>query len=93
MCGLYYRGGPRRLPQKGHFFLAQMGDFFTEGVCFDIDTEGGMGERRAGPPSFREGQRRLALRHRDGAKRKARALTSILGYDLGYTTSMGYPGR
>ena len=33
------------------------------------------------------------LGDRDGAKRKARALTSILGYDLGYTTSMGYPGR
>ena len=39
----------------GNFFLAQMGDVLTEGVCFDISKEG-MGERRLGAPPLCEGQ-------------------------------------
>ena len=39
----------------GDFFLAQMEDFFTEGLCFDISKEG-EGERRLGAPPSCEGQ-------------------------------------
>jgi len=39
----------------GDFFLLQMDDFFTEGLCFDTSKEGA-GERRFGAPPFCEGQ-------------------------------------
>jgi hypothetical protein len=32
---LYYRVGPEYIPQMSDFFLHQMGDVLTEGVCFD----------------------------------------------------------
>ena len=35
-----------------NFFLAQMGDFFTEDVCFHTSTEGEKGERRLHAPPF-----------------------------------------
>jgi hypothetical protein len=47
---LYYRGGPERIPQMGYFFLARMGDFFTEGLCFDTSTEGERGTVGRRPP-------------------------------------------
>jgi hypothetical protein len=35
----------------GNFFVPQMDDLFTEGVCFDTPKEG-KGERRFGAPPF-----------------------------------------
>jgi hypothetical protein len=39
------------IPQMRDFFLAQMDDFFTEGLCFDNCREG-EGERRFGALPF-----------------------------------------
>jgi hypothetical protein len=39
----------------GDSFLAQMDDFFTEGLCFDTSKEG-KGERRLSAPPLCEGQ-------------------------------------
>ena len=42
------------------FFLPQMDDFFTEGVCFDTSKEG-KGERRFGALPFCEAPHRGSL--------------------------------
>ena len=44
----------------GDFFLLQMDDFFTEGLCFETSKEG-KGERRIGAPPFCEVPRRGSL--------------------------------
>jgi hypothetical protein len=41
------RGGSEHIPKMGDFFLLQMDDFFTEGLCIDY-RKGGKGERRFG---------------------------------------------
>jgi hypothetical protein len=56
----------------GYFFLPQMDDSFTEGVCFDNRKEG-KGERRFGAPhcvNFRAG---VALRHQGETDRRVGA--------------------
>ena len=46
------RGGSEHIPQMGDFFLRQMDDFFTEGLCFDTSLGRGKGERGVGAPPF-----------------------------------------
>jgi hypothetical protein len=50
-----------------------MDDLFTEGVCFDTSTEGERGTLVWRPPIIYKAQRGLALRHGNGAKRRAGA--------------------
>ena len=40
---LYSRGGSEHIPQMSDFFLPQMGDVLTEGVCFDTSPARGNG--------------------------------------------------
>ena len=49
---LYYRGGPEHIPQMSDFFLHQMGDVLTEGVCFDTRLARGNGGWSVGEPPF-----------------------------------------
>jgi hypothetical protein len=51
----------------GDFFVLQMDDFFTEGLCFDNQEEGEGGARRFGSSPFCENQRMLALPHWAGS--------------------------
>jgi hypothetical protein len=55
---LYYRGEPERIPQMGDFFLARMGDFFAEGMCFDTFKEGEGGAPTPRSPIMRSAKRR-----------------------------------
>ena len=57
---LYYRGEPERIPQMGDFFLARMGDFFAEGMCFDTSKEGEGGAPTPRSPIMRSAKRRAA---------------------------------
>ncbi len=54
-----------------YFFLARMGDFFTEGLCFDASTEGNGGGRVASPIVY-EGRRRLSYAAGERGKTKDR---------------------
>ena len=58
------------------FFLAQLGDFFTEDVCFDASTEG-IGGPSGDVPIIYKGQRGLALRQGSGAQPKGRSLVAM----------------
>src|ERR687894_2437037 len=55
---LYYRGEPERIPQMRDFFLARMGDFFAEGLCFDTSKEGEGGAPTPRSPIMRSAKRR-----------------------------------
>jgi hypothetical protein len=53
----------------GYFFLPQMDDSFTGGLCFDTPREGEGGAPTPRSP-FSKGSAGLALRYRTGGKRK-----------------------
>jgi hypothetical protein len=55
---LYYRRDPEHIPQMGEFFLLQMDDSFTEGLCFDIRKEGDGGALGWRSPNARRAKRR-----------------------------------
>ena len=48
---------PERIPQMGDFFLARMGDFFAEGLCFDTSKEGEGGAPTPRSPIMRRAKR------------------------------------
>jgi hypothetical protein len=50
-------------------FLAQMGDFFMESVCFDISTEGNGGASRWTSPIVRGEETPSLLIHTQGVAR------------------------
>jgi hypothetical protein len=54
------------------FYLSQMDDSFTEGLCFDNPKEG-KGERRFGAPPFREVPRRGSLAASGRGRAKGRS--------------------
>jgi len=60
------------MPQMSDFFLAQMDESSTKGMCFDNRKEGKRDRRFGGPP-FCEDQRRLAYAPSGRGKAKGRS--------------------
>ena len=60
------------MPQMSDFFLAQVGDFFMEGVCVDTSMEGERGTVVWRPPFSRKDGPLWPMRHGNGARRRAR---------------------